>query len=58
MTMADKFMSIPNDDTHNYLFCRLQIVVETLVTQLDKSTNQNLLKVPKVAKPTNMKTLL
>ena len=23
------FMYIPNDDTQNYLFCRLQLVVET-----------------------------
>ena len=28
-TIADKFMYIPNDDTQNYPFCRLQIVVET-----------------------------
>ena len=28
-TMADKFMYIPNDKTPNYLFCRLQLVVET-----------------------------
>ena len=29
-TVAEKLMYIPNDDTQNYLFCRLQIVVETL----------------------------
>ena len=28
-TMADKLMYKPNDDTQNYLFCRLQLVVET-----------------------------
>ena len=28
-TMADKLMSMPNDDTKNYLFCRLLFVVET-----------------------------
>ena len=28
-TMADKFMYIPNDDTQNYPFRRLQLVVET-----------------------------
>ena len=27
--MDDKFMYIPNDDTQNYLFCRLKLVVET-----------------------------
>ena len=27
--MADKLMYIPNDNTHNYPFCRLQLVFET-----------------------------
>ena len=27
--MADKLMYIPKDDTQNYIFCRLQLVVET-----------------------------
>ena len=27
--MADKLLYIPNNDTQNYLLCRLQIVVET-----------------------------
>ena len=27
--MADKLMYIPNDNTENYLFCRLQSAVET-----------------------------
>ena len=44
--MADKVMYIPNDDTQNYPFCRLQLVVETLDTQLNEPTNQNPLKVP------------
>ncbi len=26
-TMTDKLMYIPNDDTQNYLFCRLQLVI-------------------------------
>ena len=26
--MADKFMHIPNDDTQNSPFCRLQLIVE------------------------------
>ena len=34
MTMADKLMYIPNDDTQNYLFCILQLIVERLDTQL------------------------
>ena len=28
-TMADKLMYIPNNDTQNYFFSRLQLVVET-----------------------------
>ena len=27
--MADKFIYIPNDDTQNYPFCRLNLVVKT-----------------------------
>ena len=54
-------MHIPNDDTRNHPFCRLQLVVKTfgpMDIQLDKPTNQNPIKVPKVVKPTNKKTLL
>ena len=29
MTMADKLIYIPNDETQNYLFCRLKLVVNT-----------------------------
>ena len=53
-------MYIPNDDTQNYPICRLQLVVETLYTQLNENeptTNQNTIKVHKVVKPTNKKTL-
>ena len=50
-------MYIPNDVTQEYPICRLQLVVVTLDTQLDKPTNQNLIKVPKVANPTNKKSL-
>ena len=39
--MADKLMYIPNDDTQNYHFCRLQLVVETFITQLNFPSNQN-----------------
>ena len=28
-TITDKLMYIPNDDTQNYPFCKLQLVVET-----------------------------
>ena len=55
--MADKLNYIPNDDTLNYPFCRLQLVVERLDTQLNEPTNQNAIKVPKVVQPTNNNTL-
>ena len=29
MTMANKSMYIPNDDTYSFFFCRLKFVVET-----------------------------
>ena len=51
-------MYIPNDDTQNSPFCRLQLVVKNLDTQIDESTNKNLLKFPKVAEPMNKKPLL
>ena len=55
--MADKLMYIPNDDTQNYLFCRLKLmVIKRLNTQLNESNNQNSPKVPKFGKPTNKKT--
>ena len=38
--MANKLMHIPNDDTQNSLFGRLQLVVE-----LNEQTNENSLKV-------------
>ena len=46
--MFDKLMYIPSDDTQNYL---IKLVVETI--ELSKHS-----KVPKVAMPTNKKTLL
>ena len=56
--MADKLMYIPNVNTQNFSFCRLQLAGETYGTQSKNSTNQNSLKVPKVVEPTNKKTLL
>ena len=49
--MADKSMYIHNDDTQNYHFCILELVVETF--KLNKPTNQNSVKVHKDIKPTN-----
>ena len=42
--MADAEMYIPNDDTQNYQFCRLQLVDETF----GHSTYQNSIKVIKL----------
>ena len=44
-----------NDYTQNFPFCTLQLVVKTF--RLNEPTNQNQMKVPKVVKPTNKKTL-
>ncbi len=55
-TKAGKLMFIPNDDTLNNPFCRLKkLIVKTF--ELNKPTNGNLVKVPKVVKLTNKKTL-
>ena len=40
-TMADKLMYIPNEDSQYYPIYKLKLVVETLNTELNKSTNQN-----------------
>ena len=45
--MADNLIYIPNDDTQNHPFCRLQSVGKTLDTQL-KPTILNSIKVPKI----------
>ena len=37
--MADKCMYIPNDDTHNYPFCRLKL--RDWNTHLNKPTDHN-----------------
>ena len=42
--MADKLMYIPNIDTQNYPYCRLQLVVETLnlLNQVHKLLSQRI----------------
>ena len=53
--MADKIMDTPpNDETQNYPFCRLQLVIYRLDAQVREPTNQNAIKVTKVVKPTNL----
>ena len=56
--MAVELMYSPYVDTLNYPLSTLQLMVAQLDTQLNKPTNQNSLKVPKVIKPTNKKMLL
>ena len=55
--MSDKLKYIPIDDSQNYPFTKLKLLVETFEysTRSDKS-KFNL--VPKVVKSTNKKTLL
>ena len=53
--MTDKLMYIPNEDTQNYPFCRLQLVVETFGHSTSEPNNLNSTKVPKVVKPSNKK---
>ena len=55
-TLSDKSRYIPNKETQNNHFCRLQLVIETF-GQFDEPTNQNSMKVPKVVKLMNKKTL-
>ena len=55
--MADKLMYIPNEETQNYPFCRLKLVIK-MFRHSTKWTNKKLIKVPKIVKPTNKKTLL
>ena len=54
-------MYIPKYDTKNLTLKKIRLVVEmfeTLDTQLNELTYQNSIKVPKVVKPKNKKTLL
>ncbi len=47
--MANKLMYITNDEIQNYPICKIQLMVlKCLDTQLNKQTNQNSLKFPKV----------
>ena len=55
--MTDKLMYIPNDYTQNYPFYRLKFLLKRLDTQFNEPKDQNSIKVPKVVKPTNKKTL-
>ena len=50
-------MYIPNDDTQNYQFCKLQLMVEKFGNS-NELANKNSIKLPKVIKAANKKTLL
>ena len=56
--MVDELMYISNDETQNYPFSRLQLVVETFGHSTYDPINQKSIKVPKVVEPKNKKTLL
>ena len=51
MTMAGKFMYIPNGDTQNYPSADYNKWLKHLCTQLNKPTHQHSIKVPKIVKP-------
>ena len=55
--MGDKLMYIPNEETQNYQFCRLKLVIK-MFGHSTKWTNKKLIKVSKIVKSTNNKTLL
>jgi len=50
-------MYIPNANTQNWPFFKLQLVIETFGHSTNKPTNQNSIKVPQIVMPTNKKTL-
>ena len=56
--MADKLMYIPNDDTQNYHFCRIKLMVATFEHSTKLTNQSKFIKVPKDVKPTNKKPLL
>ena len=57
--MTDKLMYVPNYDTHNYPYCRLQLVVRTLklMNQLIKIHKKSLKLVSKRIRNRYYKTL-
>ena len=56
--MTDKLIYIPNNDTQNCPICRLKLWLKRLNTQRNKPTHKNSVKVLKVVKLTDKKTLL
>ena len=56
--MAEKLMSIPNNDTQNYPFSRLQLVVKMCRHSTELTNQSKFTKAPKDVEPTNKKTFL
>ena len=56
--MGDEFMYIPHGGTLNYPFVDNNQWLKRFDTQMNKPTNANTIKSPKVVKPTNRKTLI
>ena len=56
--MADKLMYIHNDDTQNYPFCGLQLMVEMFGCSTEWTNQSKFNTSPQGFKPTNMKTIL
>ena len=56
--MVDTWMYIPNVNTQNYPTVDYNLWLKRLDTQLNEPKNKIIIKVPKVFKPTYMKTLL
>ena len=53
--MDDRLMYIPSDDTQNYPFCRIKLVVAMLEHPKLWINQPKFTKVPKVVEPTNKK---
>ena len=56
--MVDKLIYIPNDDTQNYPFCRLKLLVETFKHSSLRTNQSKFTKIPPANNPTNKKTAL
>ena len=55
--MAVKLMYIPKDDSQNYSYCRLKLVVETFGYSTLWSNQIKIAEVSKVVRPTNKTAL-
>ena len=58
MDKTDKLMYFIKDDTRDYSYCKLKLVVETFEHSTLLTNQSKCTKVPKVIEPTNRKALL